>query len=187
MESGVIDTLDRDLFLLLNFDGGKLMDGAMLWASDKLIWAPLYLLMIFLLWRKYGWKRCLLAFVTICVTVVVADQICNIFKTYTPRLRPMHNPDLKGSIHTLSAYTGGLYGTVSAHAATITSIAVFSSMLISRRWWRNVMIVWTALVCYSRIYLGAHYPQDIFYGILLGFILGSLAVLMWRRFAKVKK
>ena len=57
MESGIMATFDRDLFLLLNFDGGSVMDGAMLWASDKLIWAPLYLLMIALMWYKYGWKR----------------------------------------------------------------------------------------------------------------------------------
>jgi undecaprenyl-diphosphatase len=93
----------------------------------------------------------------------------------------MHNPDLRGEIHTLSAYVGGLYGTVSAHAATITSIALFSSMLIGKRWWSYTMVAWTVLICYSRIYLGAHYPRDIFFGVVLGLALGYIAVLVWRR------
>lgn len=176
--------LDRQALLALNFDGGTVMDTLMWWASDKLIWAPLYLLLIVLLWRRYGWRQTLAAVAMVVLAVVLADQICNLFKHNLPKFRPTHTPELEGLVHTVRGYRGGLYGTVSAHAATVTSVAVFGSVLLKRWWWTALSCVWVAVVCYSRIYLGAHFPMDILCGITLGALLGWCAVLTWRHIAK---
>ena len=173
--------LDQQALLALNFDGGAVMDTLMWWASDKIIWTPLYLLLVWLLWRKYGWQRMLVALVVVVLAVVLADQICNLFKTNLPKFRPTHTPELEGLVHTVRGYRGGLYGTVSAHAATVTSVAVFGSVLLRRKWWTELSCVWVAVVCYSRIYLGAHFPLDILCGITLGALLGWLGVVVWRR------
>lgn len=177
-----ITQLDRQLFLLLNFDGGGVMDNAMWIASSHLFGLPLYMLMVWLLWRKYGWRKTLIAFAMMVVTVVLADQICNLFKfVLLPKFRPTHTPELQGMVHTVRDYVGGLYGTVSAHAATATSVAVFSALLLRKCWWSVLVAVWIVLVCYSRIYLGVHFPMDILCGVTLGVILGYIDWKIWHK------
>lgn len=178
--------LDRKLLLALNFDGGTLTDTIMWWLSDRAIWIPLYLVMGWLLWRKFGWRQMLLAVGVIVVAVVLSDQICNFFKHFTPKFRPSHTDAISDMVHTVNGYRGGLYGTVSAHAATLTAIAVASSSLLRRLWWSIITGVWVAAVCYSRMYLGLHYPADILLGIMLGALLGYLAVITFRAIVKRK-
>ncbi|MDL2320472.1 phosphatase PAP2 family protein [Alistipes sp. OttesenSCG-928-B03] len=170
---------DKELFLWLNFDGGSFMDTIMSYASAKLTWVPLYLLVLFLIWRRHGWKYTLIAAVAIALAVVAVDQVCNVFKNELPKLRPTRNPEFTGLIHRVSKpgggiYTGGMYGTVSAHAATTFTIVVISSMIVRKRWFTAMMIVWAILVGYSRIYVGVHYPLDIFFGTMLGIATGFL-------------
>ncbi|MBR2333579.1 MAG: phosphatase PAP2 family protein [Rikenellaceae bacterium] len=177
-----ITQLDQQLFLLLNFDGGEVMDRAMWIASNHLFGLPLYVLMVWLLWRKYGWRKMLTAFAMIVVTVVLADQICNLFKfVLLPKLRPTHTPELQGVIHTVGGYIGGRYGTVSAHAATTISIALFSALLLRKWWWSVIVALWVMVVCYSRIYLGVHFPMDILCGVALGSLLGYVEWWIWRK------
>ena len=179
----IITKIDHWLLLQLNFDGGVVMDTAMWLASSKVFWIPLYLLLFGLVWRKYGWRKMLIALAMMVATVVLADQICNLFKVVLlPKLRPTHTPELQGMVHTVRDYVGGLYGTVSAHAATIISIAIFSSLLIGKRWWSIIVAIWAILVCYSRIYLGVHFPMDILCGIALGALLARVEWRIWRRF-----
>ena len=176
---GIITQLDRQLLLTLNFDGGAVMDTLMWGASDKLIWLPLYLLMLWMMGRRYGWRGALTALAIIVLMVAFADQVSTFFKNNLPKYRPSREPDLAGLVHTVRGYTGGKYGTVSAHAATITAIALFSSGLIRERWWTIVAVIWTALVVYSRIYLGVHYPLDVMCGITVGILTGRLGLYGW--------
>ncbi len=180
---------DTDLFLWLNFDGGSLVDSLMLFASGKLSWLPLYLLILWLVWRRSGWRGVLFAVVAIGAAVGLSDLISGIFKhsgllkgllpDFPVRLRPMHTPELEGLVHFVRE--GGQFGTVSAHAATSISIAIIASMAIRRRWFVAVMWTQVALVCYSRIYLGYHFPQDILLGALVGTLSGGSMWLLFRR------
>ena len=176
---------DKDLFLLLNFDGGETLDRFFWVVSGKITWLPLYLLMAVLLWRRYGWKYTLLALVFVAVMVGLLDQTCNLLKEGIGKLRPSHNPDFEGLIHLVkrpsgSIYRGGLYGSVSAHAATTFGIMTFTSSLIRARWFTALTIVWVLLVAYSRIYVGAHYPLDLILGAALGIIAGVLMTRLYR-------
>ncbi len=176
-------TLDHNLFLWLNFDGGALLDGLMLAASGKLTWLPLYLLILWLVWRRFGWRNLVLFLLLAVLGVLLADLVAGVFKHsgplknllpgLQPRLRPMHTPEFEGIIHVLKQ--GGLYGTVSAHAATTCSVAVLSARLLRARWFTVVAILWVLSVCYSRIYLAYHFPLDILYGLLLGLLLGLIS------------
>jgi undecaprenyl-diphosphatase len=54
------------------------------------------------------------------------------------------------------------------------SAAVFAGLLL-RPYYKNlifILLFWSALVAYSRIYLGVHYPLDIFCGMTFGAISG---------------
>lgn len=175
---------DTNLFLLLNFDGGSTIDSVMQFISGKLSWIPLYVLILWLIYRRSGWRGVLFAIVAIGCAVGISDIIAGIFKhsgllknllpNFPVRLRPMHTPELEGLIHILNI--GGMYGTVSAHAATSVSIGLISTLAIQRRWF--TIVIWTqvALVCYSRIYLSYHFPQDILLGVAIGLLSGYV---MW--------
>lgn len=165
---------DTNLFLAFNFDGGPLLDHIMQFASGKLTWAPLYLLLVFLIWRKTGWKGMLAALLCILLAVAVSDQIANFFKYNLPRLRPTHTPLMEGLVHTVNGYVGGLYGTVSAHAATVLSIAIITAGIVRKHWLYALLSCWVVLVCCSRMYLGVHWPYDILYGLLDGLVVGCL-------------
>ena len=71
---------------------------------------------------------------------------------------------------------GGLYGFCSSHAANSMAIALLFSLLYKNKTATALLMLWVAVVCYSRMYLGAHYPTDI----ICGLVVGSLwAVLTW--------
>lgn len=176
---------DKSLFLLLNFDGGETLDRFFWIVSGKITWLPLYLLMVVLLWRRYGWKYTLLAVVFVAIMVGLLDQTCTMLKEGIGKLRPTHNPDLEGLIHLVKRpggtfYRGGLYGSVSAHAATTLAIMTFSSSLVRAKWFTVLTILWAVLVCYSRIYVGAHYPLDLILGAILGIVTGVLVTRLYR-------
>ena len=125
-------TFDHALFLTLNFDGGPVMDRIMVLCSTSAAWAWLYVVMLWLVWRRGGWRALLLFAVTAGAALGLADMVAGIFKhagllgslwpSFPARLRPMHTPSLEGLVHTVRE--GGLYGTVSAHAATMTALCV---------------------------------------------------------------
>jgi undecaprenyl-diphosphatase len=102
----------------------------------------------------------------------------DVWPSFPVRLRPMHTPELEGLVHVIKQ--GGLYGTVSAHAATMVSLAIPSIAIISRRWFSWLMIVAVVLICYSRIYMAYHFPMDIALGIITGAISGFVALWLYR-------
>ena len=182
-------TWDIPLFDVLNFDGGAVMDGVMSAVSGVVMWLPLYALIIYMVWRKYSWRGVIALLVAVGVAMGLADIVAGIFKHSGPlkslwedfpvRQRPMFN-ELVDDVHVVSTRHGE-FGTVSAHAATIVSLAVISTIVLSRRWFTMMMVAVAVLICYSRIYLACHFPQDILIGALLGIGSGFVGVWLFRR------
>ncbi len=162
-----MNEFDTDLMLALNFDGGPVLDAIMWFASGIPNWIPLYLLVMFLIYRRFGWKYMLFALLFIGLGVGICDQVCNLFKDNIAYLRPTRTPLLE-HLHTVNDYHGGLMGTVSGHASTSFCIFLLSSLMMRRKWFTIMMLVYTLLTAYSRIYLGVHFPMQILFGIILG-------------------
>jgi undecaprenyl-diphosphatase len=153
----------------------------MVFSSAKFSWTPLYLVLLFLISKQYKWKTFLvLAFVTL--LILVSDQISvHAFKNVFERLRPCHNPELIERVRMITG-CGGQYGFVSSHAVNSFALAVFVTGIINNngRWLTFVMFLYAFLNCYSRVYLGVHYPGDVLIGAILGFAIAKLFLLAFR-------
>jgi undecaprenyl-diphosphatase len=186
-------TFDHPLFLWLNVDGPAPIDSLMLLVSTPTVWAWLYLLILYMVWRKAGWRGLVLMLLAAAAAVVLSDMIAGIFKhtgllknlwaEFPARLRPMYTPELDGLVSNVLK-KGGQYGTVSGHAATMMAMATIAIPTICRRWFTWLMCCVVALVCYSRIYLGYHFPVDIALGLMTGLVSGGVAYLAMRAVAK---
>jgi undecaprenyl-diphosphatase len=183
-----MQSLDQQLFLALNFDGGPTMDQFMWWASGKYSWLPLYVLFIVALKKALNWKSFLWALVIIAICVAANDQVASgIFKNWIQRLRPSHQPSLEGLVHLVREpngnwYRGGKFGFYSSHAANNAGVALLLIFLlhITKKWKIIALSLWVLLIGYSRIYLGAHYPGDILMGFFMGTLIGWLCYQLYK-------
>jgi len=178
----IIDALDKQLFLLLNSFHSRFFDVVMWYASDKLIWLPLYFILIYLIARKYGWET-FAVLLTLAVLISLSDQVSGFIKDTVMRLRPSHEPELLDQVRNLRGYVGGNYGFVSAHAANSFAFAYFVYKFLNLRYTilGPGLFIWALIVSYSRIYLGVHYPGDIIAGAVLGLALAFLITTLYKR------
>lgn len=103
---------------------------------------------------------------------LLADQgSVLLFKNTVCRLRPCHALEGVRMFHT---HCGGQYGFVSSHAANAFAVVVFVAVAYRRRhpWLTLLLVLWALATCYSRAYLGKHYPGDLLCGALFGTLVG---------------
>lgn len=165
-----INNLDEDILLLVNGNHTPFLDQVMLFVSDRLMWIPLYFMLLIILYRKTGFKKGVFVCILIAALITATDQTCaSILRPLIGRLRPS-NPDntISDFIVLVNDYRGGRYGFPSCHAANTMALAIFLSLLLKNRYATIGLIVWSLLVSYSRIYLGVHYPSDILGGLIIG-------------------
>lgn len=172
--------LDKQLLLLLNNDCGAFWDFIFYSISYPWTWVPLYLTILYIVYRRVGWKQALLFFAAAVVAIAIADQTCNFFKMNVPKFRPTHNPEIQELVHTVYGYRGGLYGTVSGHAANSFALATLSALVLKNKYWTIGLMSWATLVIMSRIYLGAHFPLDVIFGTMLGIAVGYFANFIYK-------
>ena len=176
-----LESIDRQLLLLINGWNSPFFDSVMWFISGKFTWLPLYAVLLWLVIRKTG-RNWWIALIGIALTVALADSISvHCFKNVVMRYRPTHNLELEGVLHIVNGYHGGWYGFVSSHAANTFGVATFICLVLKHKAAWIGLMAWAALVCYSRIYIGAHYPADIACGGLLGALCGyaSFRLYQW--------
>lgn len=184
-----LEHIDQALLIAINRCNSPLFDEFFWYVSKAWVSIPMYVLSLYLLYRHYRGKRALILLGCILVTVALTDVISTqVFKEGVKRYRPSHHAEIGPQLHYYEEspgvfYRGGQYGFFSSHASNYAGFYFFLLPLLMRKenLWLWVIGAWGILVCYSRMYLGVHYPSDILAGLLFGGLFGFSAQVLARK------
>lgn len=164
--------IDEKLLLAINGCHNDYFDHFMYLFSDRWIWVPMYVAILYVMIRNFSLRKTVVCLIAIALTITIADQVgASLIRPIVERMRPS-NPDnpISDLVHIVNNHRSGRYGFPSCHAANTFGLAFFVCFLFRRRWLTVFLMFWAVVTCYSRVYLGLHYPGDLFFGMILGFL-----------------
>lgn len=173
--------LSADLSLLRFFNSGNSVyfDALVPMLTSGLTWIPLYLALFYLVVKNHETMAQIgLVVGAAMLCVILAGGVGDfIVKPMVGRLRPCNDPMVKAQLNLIVGTLSDSYSFFSSHAANTFSLAMFFSLLVRDRLFAIVMFLWALLNCWTRLYLGVHYPSDILCGMLYGSFVGTLVYL----------
>ena len=162
---------DKQAMIFLNNLGSSTFDPFWILVSEKWFWIPLYVIFLYFLYKNFNKKSLFYILLFVALGITASDQIANIFKFGFERLRPCHDPSLEGLLREVKC--GGKFGFYPAHSSNSFFVATYLTMLLGKKIKQlpYFLFVWAAIVAYSRVYLGMHFPGDIIIGAIMGILL----------------
>jgi len=167
--------LDAYLFFILNYEAQNVvLDFLMPVLTNLDYWRiPIGLLAVSLL--IFGKKRGRVAVLLLILGITLSDQMCNnVLKPLVGRVRPCHVLD---DVHLLINCTHS-FSFPSSHATNIFTGMIIFSFVYPRL--RIGLLIIAALVAYSRVYVGVHYPFDVLAGTALGVACAITIITIYR-------
>ena len=183
MDFSTIQNIDFQVLQWFNGSNNVILDQLALVLTSGFTWIPLYVVLFIVVMRNNETMMQIgLVVGAALLCILFADGFSDgIIKPLAERWRPSNDPLVKYSVQVVDNLRMKDYSFCSAHAANTMSIAVFFSLLVRSRMLTITMIVWSLVNCWTRLYLGVHYPLDIATGLLLGSVVGFLAYLLYHR------
>ena len=175
--NALIDT-DKQLLLTLNGSDSLFLDGLATTLTYAPTWIPLYIALLFLVVKNNdSWQKVFLIVCCALLCVFFAGSLNDMLvKPSVARWRPTRDDEIGALVDVVNGYRGGRFGFFSSHASNTFSLAIFFTLLIRSRLLSVSLVLWSLLNCWTRLYLGVHYPGDILCGLLWGAVMGTL---MW--------
>ena len=180
---------DAALLLAINGWHSPFADTFMYTYSGKVVWVPLYVSLAYLLFRNLPWRTALLCLVGVALTIAFADQVgASLIRPWVERPRPSNAASpIVDMVHLVNGYRGGRYGFPSCHAANTFGLAFYLMFVFRQKGLTWLLMGWALLTCYSRAYLGVHYPGDLLTGAALGLLAAALCYALFRWVTRYKR
>ena len=180
---------DHQLFKAINVGlANPFFDWLMPLLRNRYFWAPLYFFLIVFLIRNYK-KAGFICILFLLITFGIADYVsASIIKPSIERLRPCNEPGFNTEI-IARVVCGSGFSFPSTHATNHFAIAMFLSVVFSRRWkwiWL-VSFLWAFSIIFAQVYVGVHFPVDVTCGALLGCLVGYLTATVFLTVQSEKK
>lgn len=173
---------DQDLLLKLNGSDSLFWDGFMWLSTNMFTWIPLATVLLYVIFKNNPIKEALIILILLGVVITLADQIASGFcKPFFARFRPTQDPELMYQIDIVNGYRGGRYGFISSHAANTFGAAIFLTLIFKNASLAITLFFWAILNAFTRMYLGVHYPGDIFFGTMVGIGVGILIYMIYKK------
>ena len=185
----LLNQWDTDLLLAINGWHNGYWDTFMYAFSGKWVWVPMYAALVYVLARNLPWRTTLWCLVGVALCITFADQVgASLIRPWAERLRPA-NPEnpISDLVHIVNGYRGGRYGFPSCHAANTFGLAFYLMFVFRQKGLTWLLMAWAVLTCYSRAYLGVHYPGDLLAGALLGLAGAVLCYTLFRLVARYER
>ena len=181
MDFSKIQDMDMQVLSLFNGSDNIMLDQMVQILTSGLTWIPLYVMLFFVVMRNnetMGQIALVVGSAIFCV--LFADGLVDgIIKQLAERWRPSNDPTFKYMVQVVADIRPKGYSFCSAHAANTMSLAVFFSLLIRSKMLTITLVIWSLINCWTRLYLGVHYPSDILCGMIIGIIVGILVYLLY--------
>jgi undecaprenyl-diphosphatase len=167
--------IDKQLLLWFNGSDSLFLDGLVKTLTTATTWIPLYLALFFMVLKNNDTiQKVLLIMGCAGLCVFLAGSLNDlIVKPEVARWRPSRDTEIAMLVDVVNGYRGGRYGFFSSHAANTFSIAIFFALLVRSRILSLALIAWSLVNCWTRLYLGVHFPIDIMCGLLWGATVGT--------------
>lgn len=181
MDFSKIQDMDMQVLSIFNGSDNIMLDQMVQILTSGLTWIPLYVMLFFVVMRNnetMGQIALVVGSAIFCV--LFADGLVDgIIKQLAERWRPSNDPTFKYMVQVVDDIRPKGYSFCSAHAANTMSLAVFFSLLIRSKMLTITLVIWSLINCWTRLYLGVHYPSDILCGMIIGIIVGILVYLLF--------
>lgn len=171
-----LSQLDHQLFKLINVGlSNTFFDWLMPLLRNRYFWSPVYIFLIIFLIKNYK-KTGVICVLFLLLTFGLSDFFsASIIKPAVERLRPCNEIGFNTEIISRVGCGSG-FSFPSTHATNHFAIAMFLSIVFSKRWnWvKAASFTWAFSIILAQVYVGVHFPFDVMAGALLGCIIGYI-------------
>jgi len=162
---------DEQLLIYLNSFGSESYDTFWIFVTQIKNWIPLYTLFFFLFLKAFPITKAIKAISFTLIALFTSLGLTELVKLLVSRIRPNNILELNDTLRILQ--TPEDYSFFSGHAAVSVAVTLFVVFTLKQNYrWTPVFYIWPLIFCWSRIYVGVHYPGDIITGIVIGGLLG---------------
>ena len=186
MDFSQLIELDRQMLLAFNGSESLFLDGLVKTLTTAATWVPMYAALIFLVLKNNDTlQKSLLIVAGALLCVFLAGSLNDmIVKAMVGRWRPTHDEQIGLLVDVVNGYRGGRFGFFSSHASNTFSLAVFLALTVRSRMLTVALVLWSLANCWTRMYLGVHFPGDILCGLLWGGIVGTTVWFLHHRLSQ---